>query len=182
MNLDELRADYLARRKGVPSLPIAGIINYSVAAAASLLVAPEHHNLVLFICFWAIMPVAGLMGKLRGEQMIGTADNPLFRLSSLARLMVLLTWGIHIPVWIHAPALFPLTVGVAFGLHWIVFSWTIGHPVGVIHAVLRTALVVAAWHLVPGNRMGAVAAVVALAYLVSVVQLSRIAAAVPHRA
>jgi hypothetical protein len=63
---------------------------------------------------------------------------------------------------------------VAFGLHWVVFSWTIGHPVGLVHLALRASLVPAAWLLVPDNRMGAVAVAVAFCYLFSVWQLSRI--------
>lgn len=85
---------------------------------------------------------------------MGNTDNPLFRLGALMRITVLMTWAIHIPVWIYAPDLFPLTVGIAFGLHWFVFGWSIGQPVvGFTHPLLRTALVVAAWLLVPGNRM-----------------------------
>ena len=174
MTFEEMQADYVSRRKGVPSLPITGIINYGIAAIASLFVPKAYANLVLTLCFWAIPPVAALIGRIRGEDMTGTPENPLFRLSKLVRLMVLSTWAIHVPVWIYAPDLFPLTVGIAFALHWVIFSWSIGHPVGFIHLALRATLVPAAWLLAPGNRMGAVAATVALCYLISVVQLSRI--------
>jgi hypothetical protein len=174
MTFDEMRMDYIVRRQGVPALPITGCINYSAAAVASLAVPAAHANLVLTICFWAIMPVAALIGRLRGESAMTNPANPLFQLGAMARLMVLATWAIHIPVWIHAPSLFPLTVGIAFGLHWVIFSWSIGHPVGLIHLGIRTPLVLAAWFLVPGNRMGAVAAAVAISYMISVWQLSRI--------
>lgn len=174
MTFEEMRVDFVRRRKGVPSLPIAGILAYGAAAAASLVAAPRHHNLALTICFWAIPPVAALIGRIRGEQLTGGDDNPLFRLAALARIMVLATWAIHIPVWIHAPELFPLTLGVAFGLHWVVFGWSIGHPLGLVHLALRATLVPAAWYAFPQNRMGAVAAVVAVCYLFSVYQLSRI--------
>ncbi len=174
MTFEEMRRDFIARRKGVPSLPITGCINYSIAALASLFVSPVRANLLLFLCFWAIPPVAALIGKLRGEEALGNPDNPLFRLAMLARIMVLATWGIHLPVWIYAPDLFPLTVGIAFGLHWTIFSWSIGHPVGLIHAGLRTILVLAAWFAFPTNRMGAVSLAVACCYFLSVWQLSRI--------
>jgi hypothetical protein len=174
MTLDEMRADFIARRKGVPSLPITGILTYGSAALASLFVPPEAHNLVLAIAFWSIMPIAALISKLRKETMFAPPDNELFRLAALARLMVLSTWAIHIPIWIYAPSLFPLTVGIAFGLHWVIFSWTIGHPVGLVHLGLRVVLVLAAWCLVPDNRMGAVALAVAFSYAFSVWQLSRI--------
>ena len=156
------------------ALPITGIIVYSAAALLSLVVAPKLHNLVLTVCFFAIMPVGALLMKLRGEEVGSPAENPLFDLSAKARWMALSTWAIHIMVWIYAPALFPLSVGIGFALHWVVFSWTLDHPVGFYHLAMRIIFVIAAWHLVPSNRMGAVAAGVALAYAVSVFMLSRI--------
>lgn len=174
MTFAEMQADYIARRKGVPSLPIAGILAYSAAAALSLFFPADRHNLVLFLCFWAILPVSAAIARLRGEDMRGNPDNPLFRLAAYARIMVLATWAIHIPVWIWAPDLFPLTVGIAFALHWVVFAWSAGHPLGFVHLALRATLVPLAWYGVPADRMGAVAAAVAFCYAFSVWQMSRV--------
>lgn len=171
MTFAEMQADFVRRRQGALSLPLTGILAYGAAALASPFVPKGHANLVLALCFWAIPPVAALIGRLRKEDFRGHEDNPLFALGKLARIMVLSTWAIHIPVWIHAPDLFPLTVGIAFGLHWVVFGWSIGHPLGLVHLGLRAALVPLAWYAVPGNRMGAVAAAVSLCYLLSVLQL-----------
>lgn len=174
MTFDEMRADFIIRRKGSLALPITGVIVYSAAAILSLAVDPGRHNLVLTLCFWTIPPLGALISRLRGEEMGSPSENPLFRLSAMARIMALSTWAIHIPVWIHAPELFPLTVGIAFALHWIVFSWTLGHPVGFVHLAVRVALVLLAWHLFPANRMGAVSAGVAISYVLSLIQLRRI--------
>lgn len=171
MTFAEMQADFIRSRRGAISLPLTGIINYGTAAAASLFVPEAEANLVLALCFWSIPPVAALIGRLRNEDFRGSEENPLFQLAKLARIMVLSTWVIHGVVWLEAPALFPLTVGVAFGLHWVVFGWSIGHPLGLVHLGLRATLVPAAWYAVPDNRMGAVAVAVALCYLVSVVQL-----------
>lgn len=173
MNFDSMRSDFLRSRRGALSLPATGVISYGTAAILSLFIAEAHANLTLALCFWAIPPVAAIVGRIRGEDFRGKPDNPLFQLSKLARVMVLSTWAIHIPVWIHAPALFPLTVGIAFGLHWVVFGWSIGHPLGLVHLALRATLVPAAWYGAPDNRMGAVAAAVAFCYLVSLWQLNR---------
>lgn len=173
MTFEEMQADFRATRPPVPSLPLTGAINYAAAAVASPFVAPDDRNLLMFACFWAIMPVGALLSKLRGEALVHNRTNPLNRLSELARVMVLTTWAIHIPVWLRAPDLFPLTVGIAFALHWVVFSWSMGNRIGVVHLALRTTLVLAAWLLFPANRVGAVCAGIAIAYLVSVVQLSR---------
>lgn len=177
MTFEEMQADYIRARRGIPSLPLTGAIVYAAIAALSLAVAPEHRNLLLFAGFWTIMPLAALIMRLRGERLRQDPANPLFRLSALARWMVRATWAIHLPVWLYAPDLFPLTVGIAFGLHWVIVSWSMGSPVGLIHLGMRIALVLGAWQLCPGNRVGAVAAGVALAYAISAVQLGRI-----HRA
>jgi len=171
MTFDEMRADFIRRRKGSLALPITGVIVYSTAALLSLAVAPEWRNTVLAVCFWLIMPVGALVMKLRGEESGSAAENPLFQLSAYARVMALATWAVHVPVWLYAPDLFPLTVGILFALHWVIFSWTLGHPVGFYHLAMRMAFVLTAWHLVPGNRVAAVSLGVALAYLISVVQL-----------
>ena len=172
--LQEMRLDFITRRKGSIALPITGMIVYSAAAVLSLLLDPRWHNLALTLCFWSIMPVGALMMKLRGEEVGTPEDNPLFGLSTKARWMALATWAIHIPIWIYAPELFPISVGIGFALHWVVFSWTVDHPVGFIHLAMRILFVLSAWHFVPGNRMGAVAAGIALAYTISVIQLSNI--------
>lgn len=173
MTFDQMRADFITLRRGSMALPMTGVAVYASAALLSLVMPAQWHNLTLFLCFWAIMPVGALMMRLRGEGK-ANPDNPLFRLSALGRVMALATWAIHIPVWIYAPALFALTVGIGFALHWVIFSWTLGHPVGFIHLAMRIGLVLIAWHLVPGNRMGAVSAGIAIAYAVSLVQLGRI--------
>ena len=171
MTFAQMQADFIRSRRGALSLPLTGIVNYGAAAVASLFVAKAYANLVLALCFWAIPPVAAIVGRIRKEDFQGDPGNPLFELAKLARIMVLSTWVIHLLVWIHAPALFPATVGVAFALHWVVFGWSIGHPLGLVHLGLRVTLVPAAWYAMPGNRMGAVAAAVSLCYLVSVLQL-----------
>ena len=174
MTLREMRLDFILRRRGSMALPMTGIFAYSVAAVLSLVLAPRWHNLALTLCFWAILPLGALMMKLRGEAQGDPRENPLFDLSNKARVMALSTWAIHIPLWIYAPDLFPISLGIGFALHWVVFSWTVDHPVGFIHLGMRISFVLLAWHLVPGNRMGAVAAGIALAYAISVFQLSRI--------
>lgn len=174
MTLDEMRVDFIVRRRGSVALPITGVINYAVAALLSLVTPLAWHNAVLAACFFAIPPVGALISRIRGEQMTGGPENPLFRLSALMRIMVLSTWFVHVPIWIYAPDLLPLSIGICFALHWVVFSWMVDHPVGLIQLAMRVVAVPAAWWAFPHNRMGAVAAAVSLCYAVSAFQLSRI--------
>ena len=67
MTFEEMRIDFVTRRKGSLALPITGAIVYTTAALLSLVVDPAHHNLVLTLCFWAIMPVGYAIGRLRGQ-------------------------------------------------------------------------------------------------------------------
>ena len=175
MTFEEMRRDFVTRRKGGLALPITGVIVYGLVALLTLVVDPRWHNAVLATCFWLIMPVGALIMKLRGETSGSPTENPLFDLSAKARWMALSTWAVHIPVWIYARDLFPLTFGILFALHWVVFSWTLGHPVGFYHLAMRIAFVLIAWHLAPpGNRVGAVAVGITLAYAISVLILRRI--------
>lgn len=174
MTLDDYRADFVRRRKGCLSLPITGCIVWSLAAIASFPLSLARANLALIVCYFLLVPIAMGIARFRGEQIGGGADNPLLRLAALCRLMVTLLWAVHLPLLLLAPAFFSLSLAVGYGLHWIVFSWTVGHPVGLVHALLRTALVSAAWWLLPDTRVAAVAAAVAFTYLVSVWQLARL--------
>jgi len=85
--------------------------------------------------------------------------------------MVSLLWAVHLPLLFWAPEFFPLSIAIGYGIHWIVFSWAIDHPVGLIHALLRTFLVLNGWYFFPENRVGAVSIAVVVAYLLSVWQL-----------
>jgi hypothetical protein len=75
-----------------------------------------------------------------------------------------------------APRFFPLSLGIGLGIHWIVYSWIIQHPVGLIHAILRTVLVVTAWYAFPDRRLVAVPAVIVIVYMLSLVVMARRAA------
>jgi len=171
MTLDQLRADFVRRRNGCLSLPITGAIVWSLAAVASFHAPLARANLTLIVCYFLLIPVSIVIARMRGEATRGGAANPLLRLAALCRLMVSLLWAVHLPLLILAPTFFSLSLAIGYGLHWIVFSWTVGHPLGLVHALLRTALVSAAWWLLPEERVSAVALAVAITYLVSVWQL-----------
>ena len=51
MTFDEMRADFIIRRKGSLALPITDVIIYSTAALLSLVVDSRFHNLMLTLCF-----------------------------------------------------------------------------------------------------------------------------------
>ena len=89
----------------------------------------------------------------------------------LCILMVNLLWAVHIPLLLNAPEFVPLSLGVGLGLHWVVYSWIVKHPLGLIHAILRSLLIVLAWYLFPNDRLLAISSVIVLAYLTTIFQM-----------
>ena len=85
--------------------------------------------------------------------------------------MVNLFWGVHIPIVLNAPEFVPVSLGIGLGIHWIVYSWIIQHPLGIIHSVLRTILVILAWYLFPESRIFGVGIAIVVVYLISIYQM-----------
>lgn len=168
--LDALRADFDLRSKGSLSLPIAGMAVWSVAAVLGMLLPLKTAVLALVFATGAIFPVALAVARLRGEQLIDNV-NPLAKLMGACVLMVNLLWAVHIPLLVYAPRFVPLSLGIGLGLHWIVYSWIIAHPLGYQHAIVRTLGLVAAWFLFPDHPVSACAVVVVVAYGMTLVQM-----------
>ncbi len=158
-------------------MPIAGGLVWAAVALAGLILPERPATLFLLFATGAIFPVALVVARALNERPLGNS-NPLAKLMGLSTLMVNLLWVVHVTAALEMPALVPLTIGISLGLHWAVFSWVIGHHVGLVHAIARTVMVGAAWWLVPDGRIAAVGVAVVIAYLYSIVTL---AARTPNR-
>jgi predicted neutral ceramidase superfamily lipid hydrolase len=168
--LEALRADFETRSKGSLSLPIAGVVVWSVVAVLGAVLTPKAAVLALVFATGAIFPVALAVAKARSEHLTESA-NPLARLMGICVLMVNLLWALHVPLLLSAPHFVPLSLGIGLGLHWMVYSWIIGHPLGYRHAIARTLGLVAVWFAFPEHRVSACAVVVVLAYLVTLAEM-----------
>ena len=168
--LSQLRADFDNRSKRSFSMPLAGLAVWAVIGVLGMLLPPKASILALAFGTGAIFPLALAIARLRGEQLLEN-DNPLAKLMGASVLMVNLLWAVHIPLLMSAPQFVPLSLGIALGLHWIVYSWIIAHPLGLRHAILRTAGLAAAWFAFPGHPVTASAAVVVAAYVVTLLEM-----------
>ena len=166
-----LRADYDRHAGRSLSLPIAGAVVWTVAGLAGLLLPQRPATLTLLFSTGAIFPIALAVARLLRERLMDN-PNPLAKLMALCILMVNLLWALHLSLLPREPDYVPLSLGISLGLHWIVFSWIIRHPLGVIHAVLRTALATGLWWLLPEHPIPAVAAAGVGSYLYSIVALA----------
>ena len=176
--LQALRSDFDKRSKYSLSLPMAGLIVWFAIGTLGAFLPLKQAVLALMVLTGAIFPLALLIAKVRGEELLGNS-NPLASLLALAVLMVNLLWAIHIPLFISLPSLVPVSIGIGLGLHWIVYSWIIQNPLGTIHAVGRAAGLALAWFFARDHIVTASSVVVCLAYSWSIVQMGRRAKAQP---
>lgn len=168
--LEDLRTDFDIRSKRSLSMPLAGMAVWAVVAILGLFLPPKAAVLALVFATGAIFPIALAIAKLRGEQLIDNA-NPLAKLMGVCVIMVNLLWALHLPLLVYAPTFVPLSLGIGLGLHWMVYSWIIAHPLGYQHAVLRTAGLAAVWFAFPAQLVTASAAVVVAAYALTLLQM-----------
>lgn len=168
--LTQLRADFDERSKGSFSMPSAGLVVWCIVGVLGIVLPPKAATLALVFATGAIFPLAMAIARLRDEKLLENS-NPLARLMGVCVLMVNLLWAVHIPLLMQAPQFVPLSLGIALGLHWMVYSWIIDHPLGYRHAILRTAGLVAAWFAFPAHPVTASAAVVVVAYAITLIEM-----------
>ncbi len=169
-SLTELRADFDLRSKGSLSMPIAGLIVWTVVAFLGWILPFKQAVLGLVFATGAIFPIALGVARLRDEQLINNI-NPLAKLMGNCVVMVNLLWALHIPLLMNAPQFVPLSLGIGLGLHWVVYSWIIANPLGMVHAVVRSVGLIGAWYVFPDHLVTASAAMVVLAYAFTLLQM-----------
>jgi hypothetical protein len=166
-----LRADYDRQAGRSLAMPIAGALVWTIAAVAATQLDQPTATQVLLSATGAIFPIALVLARVLKEKLVNN-PSPFGRLMGLCIIMVNLLWALHSTLIFKDASLVPLRLGIGLGLHWIVFSWIIDHPVGIIHAVLRTILVTALWWLFPTQPVVAVAVSVVIAYAYSIFALA----------
>jgi hypothetical protein len=167
MTLDEMRREFELSANRSVSMPIAGAIVWFTVAMLSTQFNERVGILILLFGSGAIFPIALLIARLRNEALI-SANNPLAKLIGLSVLMINLLWAVHVPLFLYAPEFVLLSIGIGLGLHWIVYSWIVQHPIGTIHAILRTLLVLGCWTAFPGQQLFAVGLSIVFVYCFSI--------------
>lgn len=95
-------------------------------------------------------------------------DSPIADVWLPAFAALALSFGITIPAFSVDPGLVPLGLAIGMSLHWPVFGWLYDRRGFMVHALVRTAVVVALWTLLPGQRFTAIPLAVGVVYLVTV--------------
>ncbi len=172
-SLDIQRDEYSRRR--LLAMPLAGTIAWAVVAAAGLVLDTFGAAMALFVATGSIVYLGIALSKLTGENFTDKTrpKNAFDALFMHTVAMSLGVYAIAIPFFMADATSLPLTVGILTGLMWLPLSWVIRHPVGLWHAGVRTAGVLAAWLAFPDHRFVAVPLVIVAVYAVTLLVLER---------
>jgi uncharacterized membrane protein YqjE len=170
----EVQREEFARRRMV-AMPLAGMLAWATVGLAAPLLDTHHASLVLFIATGCIFYLGVFVSRFTGEHLLSKRHpkNEFDRLFMAGVAMALAVYAIAIPFYLVQPDSLPLTVGILSGLMWLPLSWILRHPVGWMHAGVRTLGVLAAWLAFPEARFEAVAMVIVAVYAVTLVVLER---------
>jgi hypothetical protein len=171
--LSELRRDFLAT--STQSMPIAGMLFWAVAAGASRVLTPQ--QLAYFVGFGSgtVFPLGLLIDRLRGRPMLqGKSSNPVVAGFLQCLAIVAMLWPLVILGGIGRPSLIVLGGAILMGLVWVPYGWAADDPVGMRHAIARTALCYAAYiFLPPGIRSTGICLIALACYLYSFLTMRR---------
>ncbi len=170
-SLEKQRQEF-AQRKFL-AMPLAGIIMWTIAGIGGIFLPPELKVWLLFICTGFIAFLGMLISKFTGENFLDKKKpkNSFDNLFFLAMGEALLVYAIAIPFFMADYTSLPLTVGILTGLMWLPFSWIVQHWVGIFHGIVRTALVLILWILLPDMRFVAIPFAIVFLYIVTIVIL-----------
>ncbi len=172
-SLNVLKADFLAT--STQSMPYSGIILWTIAGIAGLLLSPQ--QLAYGVAFGSglIFPLAVLIDKLRGRNLFaGGTQNPLKGMFLQSIAMVVLLWPLVILGAAGKPVIIVLGAAILTGIIWIPYGWAADDPVGLRHAIARGALCYAAYIFVPTEYKGsAICAAVLVCYFYSLAFMRR---------
>jgi hypothetical protein len=153
------------------SMPLAGALLWCAIAILGVVLPPRTAMFTLLSGTGAIFPLALIFAKIRNEELLSN-KNEFAGLMRAGVFMVNLLWAVHIPLLFRVPSLVPLSMGIGLGLHWVVYSWVIQHPLGYVHVTLRTVGVFFAWLCFPTHSITACASVVVATYGVALWQMA----------
>jgi hypothetical protein len=167
-SLEEQRHEFASRP--LIAMPVAGIIAWTVVGIAGYFLPLRPAAVVLFIATGMIAYLGMFISRFTGENFLDRS-KPMNRFDALflhTTGMSFLCYAIAIPFFLVDKTSLPLTVGVLTGLMWVPISWIIQHWIGIAHAVVRTAALVAAWYVWPAHRYVAIPAIIVALYLIAI--------------
>ncbi|MBT8233784.1 MAG: hypothetical protein HKO66_13080 [Saprospiraceae bacterium] len=172
-SLEEQRVEF-ANRKFLAT-PISGLIVWTIIVIAGLTLSAYATVWVLFIGTGSIVYLGLFISKFTGEHFLDKS-RPKNEFDSLFLFTVgqaVLVYSIAIPFFIIDYTSLPMTVGILTGLMWVPFSWIIKHWIGIMHSVLRTAIILFLWYTFPDQRFVFIPFAIVIIYILTIIILNK---------
>ena len=173
--LKDLRAEFLAT--STQSMPIAGIVYWSIVAVAALYVTPNQLGYIVGFGSGMIFPFGLLIDLLRGRKLKKMSPgNPVGQLFFQSMGLVAMFWPLVIiaAILAHSASLVVLGGAILMGLIWIPYGWAADDPVGLQHAVGRSILSYACFLFVTEPyKASAISIAVLLCYTYSLIRMRK---------
>jgi hypothetical protein len=174
--LNDLRAEFLAT--STRSMPIAGILYWSVVAVAALYLRPTQLAYVVGFGSGMIFPLGILIDFLRGRKIKhASSGNPVTQMFLGCLGLVVLMWPLVLIAanQAHSANLIVLGGAILMGIIWIPWGWAADDPVGLQHAVGRSVLCYACYLFVPAHyKASAISVAVLLSYTYSLIRMRKL--------
>lgn len=169
--LEQYRDEY--KQKKMLAMPISGCAVWFIIGMLGMFVETQYLGLITFIGTGMIFYIALGVAKITNETLLvkKAERNPFDNLFLSTVIMSLMGYGLVIPMTQLDHTTIPLSVGIISGLMWLPLSWTLQHPLGVIHTVTRTVSLVILWYLFPEDRFVVLPFAIVIIYLFSIYQL-----------
>lgn len=171
--LEEQRQEFTQRR--LMAMPLAGTLVWFIIGLAGLFLPERTTVWVLYAGTGSIAYLGFFLSRFTGENLLdkNRPKNTFDKLFFISMAMALLVFSIALPFAAVDHTSLPMTVGILTGLMWMPLSWIINHPVGILHTVSRTVLVLALWYLLPDMRFVAIPAAIVAVYIVTLFVLNK---------
>ncbi|NKF52640.1 hypothetical protein G3R49_18955 [Shewanella sp. WXL01] len=170
-SLEQYREEY--KQKKLITMPIAGAIVWLALGITALFVPAKNMVLPVYIGTGCIFYLALFISRFTGEKLLVKKEerNPFDTLFLYTLGMSWCAFAVAIPFGLENYTAVPMAIGIVSGLMWLPISWSLEHNVGIIHTLLRTALIVIAWYVFPEQRFVVIPFVIVLVYAISLYQL-----------
>ncbi len=148
---------------------VAGLIFWIYVIVIEIYFPLEVAKIYWLVGTFFIFPIAVLISRIIGADPF-SKGNILGELVGYTHMSVItLSFPIIILAMIYFPEAMILIMAIAYCLDFYVMTWAFGSPLFGIHAAVRVVVVSIIWFTIPDWREIAIPAVVALAYLTTLV-------------
>ena len=168
---DRLSA-YIRLRGGFP-MPLAGAVYWAAIGILGYYLPLNIWLPMTLFCTFLIFPIAILLAKLFNNDFL--KDKQAAGSVVIAALISMYSfWAMLVPALQTSPQLAILILAIGMAIHWPVIGWSYDRTaLFSAHLIVRSAVVLAIWYILPEARMTLLPFSVSLIYILTVIAILR---------